>query len=734
VVRELYLDQNLTLERVIEAIGNDHGLHTSKKAFQRKLTKWGFMKNIPNEELKFMAIKGKRRLDEEGKETEFKRRCNTNSSFQDVAPDKIVAWLRKFGGKIDALDSNNPTPVNVQYATPTGSRANPSSGATPHSPSVSSSAMSWSPVHAVLQSRYTASPLDSSVMTLSPVLLSPFSESEYEERIRYFNELFQKVWTETKGTSRCFSFYRDARHGEAEPTSVRLQSWQGLDISAYLYRVDEARTLVFKSDYKSAKEAFFQCHDAFVHMLGEHHWLTIIAKFEATLMDLAGDASCSSSYAYRFLQECLACLNFERASYASLEDTTGFDLPKTLAVSQRLTIFWTQVVTMQAALKHLKGVLPNDHPQVRALQKNLDRKESHFKDHLYSQRFKASSYNQNFSKVQQRVFNATETEDLWQQTVDLAAHCAHVVSAEQAETLSRPNSSDPRPTDKTVARARHRVEGLKGAAFSFCGDHATAESLLSKVQKEAALEICPENKVHELLIYAEHKTREGEWHAMHELLEKACTMLLELDEFPLTTVSMFRQRLIILQQTSATKLTVDDQMFRMANSGSQQPYGLVPTSPVPSLATGAPTASSDSASSSSFISSDSPGSGDRHVTIRRSSSFDASWCDDDLLGPLKFSKSTDSTDSKGSKELGTTLHLSGSAISPHSTSKEEGTSVTEKEPDISSGEPQQPVPPQNLSSSSEQPENVDTGIYNGLTTDSWGQWPDQWDSLDDLYE
>ena len=65
---------------------------------KRKTDAWGFVKNIPNDEMQKMVRKRKRREDDLAKTTKFMRRRG-DGEFQEVAQDRLDTFQRRFGLK-----------------------------------------------------------------------------------------------------------------------------------------------------------------------------------------------------------------------------------------------------------------------------------------------------------------------------------------------------------------------------------------------------------------------------------------------------------------------------------------------------------------------------------------------------------------------------------------------------------------------------------------------------------
>jgi len=64
------------------------------RQLKRKTEEWGFVKNIPSEEMKTMVRKRKRRLEELGKATKFMRRHGAGD-FRDVSQERLDTFQRR---------------------------------------------------------------------------------------------------------------------------------------------------------------------------------------------------------------------------------------------------------------------------------------------------------------------------------------------------------------------------------------------------------------------------------------------------------------------------------------------------------------------------------------------------------------------------------------------------------------------------------------------------------------
>ncbi|KAJ9658994.1 hypothetical protein H2198_003423 [Neophaeococcomyces mojaviensis] len=266
-----------------------------------------------------------------------------------------------------------------------------------------------------------------------------------------------------------------------------------------------------------------------------------------------------------------------------------------LALTHRLTTFWTKIVTTQKAIAYLSTVLGSNHTQVLALQQALKKRENRWRQASYGHKPTDQSGSDDLEPVRDRLLEAT-AEDSLKRTLTVAAACEHVpVSQTGALENSRVLTSS--TAEAANARMSHRTKLFFGAMFSFGGHLQRAEDLLAQVQASPDVEVCPENKIHSLLFYAEHNTRKGDWHATKSIMRKLGGMWRDKTQpLPDSLKRYLRPRIKNILQAIASHLTCDD----------ASNYGLVASnvhqgSPVPSLAS-----SLTSSSVESEIFSDNP--------------------------------------------------------------------------------------------------------------------------------
>ncbi|KAH7327110.1 Clr5 domain-containing protein [Rhexocercosporidium sp. MPI-PUGE-AT-0058] len=72
-IYQLYVDQNMTLKETMDAMETNHGFKASLRKWKMKIKEWKFEKNLPANEMKFIAAKADKRKAEDGKETIFFR-------------------------------------------------------------------------------------------------------------------------------------------------------------------------------------------------------------------------------------------------------------------------------------------------------------------------------------------------------------------------------------------------------------------------------------------------------------------------------------------------------------------------------------------------------------------------------------------------------------------------------------------------------------------------------------
>lgn len=436
------------------------------------------MKNIPNNDMRVMAEKAKRRMEEDAKETRFKRRCATGE-FQDVPAEKVETWSKR--NHIDKRPRESPS--LSMYPAVYGPRTRSQS---------------------TLTQTFLLSGTPSRIAYTTPSRIGSSSTQERIQKSQEFNEEFLRIW--------CASKDSDIWKSHAEIPSrtfpeVSNRTWNGLDLSALLDLVDAGRTKIFLKQYGEAQQRFKQAATGFAHILGENHWLRILVEFEAALMNAASHPACIGTTGFRFLQEALSFLTIERQKYVQ-EDSALTELRKILGLLVRVGRFWTQVISQQKGVEYWEPILKADNVHVRALQRLLDE----MRDSWFERTYSHGSSNSDLEKVRLRVLDAAEFDQSAYRYQVFLNICEHV-SAEAAKLPEAFTTNTPTPEmvklrEEAKDRGKSRRETLRGALLSFSGRIESAGKLLRKTQHEMEIETCLEIKVHSFLFHAEHLTRE----------------------------------------------------------------------------------------------------------------------------------------------------------------------------------------------------------------------------------
>lgn len=108
-IRELYWEQDLPLDTVIQIFKSDYGFHATKKQWKSALERWDMFKNVKTDEMKAI-VRVKDRRDFEGKATEFWVR---DRLVPQVKIDRFKARVRRTGHT-----PAEATPLSVWYFTP----------------------------------------------------------------------------------------------------------------------------------------------------------------------------------------------------------------------------------------------------------------------------------------------------------------------------------------------------------------------------------------------------------------------------------------------------------------------------------------------------------------------------------------------------------------------------------------------------------------------------------------
>ncbi|KAL8960231.1 MAG: hypothetical protein Q9193_003028 [Seirophora villosa] len=112
-IKELYLDQNMTLAQTMKAMNEQYSFDASKKLYKTMFKEWNWSKNLSADAAQKMVEKSKRRKREENKDTVF---LYGGREVESHRLESTVARAKKGKVTIDLTDF--PTPEGVSYKTP----------------------------------------------------------------------------------------------------------------------------------------------------------------------------------------------------------------------------------------------------------------------------------------------------------------------------------------------------------------------------------------------------------------------------------------------------------------------------------------------------------------------------------------------------------------------------------------------------------------------------------------
>ncbi|CZR56270.1 uncharacterized protein PAC_06158 [Phialocephala subalpina] len=112
-IREIYIGQDKTLKETMQFFKQEHQFVKSERKWKEKMKEWGFVKNIPARDIRFMAAKAEKRQREEGKDSVFYR------NGIKVGHHKIENCKKQRISRSHILAPDIPdTPSHVEYHTP----------------------------------------------------------------------------------------------------------------------------------------------------------------------------------------------------------------------------------------------------------------------------------------------------------------------------------------------------------------------------------------------------------------------------------------------------------------------------------------------------------------------------------------------------------------------------------------------------------------------------------------
>ncbi|KAE9373665.1 hypothetical protein N431DRAFT_338661 [Stipitochalara longipes BDJ] len=315
----LYIDQDQSITEVAQNLKDKYGFDAGEKQFKRKVDEWGFTKNIASREMVKMVQKRKRREDEQGKATVFKRSRN-GVDFEVVAPVKLDRFQKR--NRLEELESGSESsgmPSNILYGTPSNNHT----------------------VHSIRRD----------VSTTLSRRHTPIGEMESLDGT---NKQVQQILERALNQPPC-------------PTSFQTMERWGRDGSR----------LVFQKRYSEAQKAFEEDAVKVAAWIGKRCWVAVGLRHEAAMMEAASHPGCPETLSLRFTQELSRRLMIEQQAYLALpsHEQSTTELQHIFATLVESTRSWTEVITSQKALEIWEPILGPNNRELTLIRKRLKEHE-----------------------------------------------------------------------------------------------------------------------------------------------------------------------------------------------------------------------------------------------------------------------------------------------------------------------------------------------------------------------
>jgi hypothetical protein len=338
-------------------------------------------------------------------------------------------------------------------------------------------------------------------------------------KINEFNCEFERIWsTESKGEIwKPLGRQENAMAGNEAGWS--LGPYNIHDAHTHL---DDGHASIFDGDYEASITSLEFARTGYAHILGDMHWLTIVASFETEMIKLVTSDANPREMNLRVRQLLYRHHTILRQNYSrglgvgSLEE-----LRKHLISLKTVSDYWTTVLVAQMAIKKWL-FLGTTHRTVVELRSGIDELRAKWQQsiEIEPQELDSNGLGNAFAsmmvlgdlKVQKRGASFLDICDRDRDILRRKLDALHSNDGSMAHAVICSE------LDKLYASRR---KTYSGAYYSFLGDFLSAEFFFRKGQETLHLETCSEIKIQRLFWHAEHKTRMQDWTGAQILLDQA---------------------------------------------------------------------------------------------------------------------------------------------------------------------------------------------------------------------
>jgi len=345
-------------------------------------------------------------------------------------------------------------------------------------------------------------------------------QEDYDKfKANEFNHEFERIWSPKSKAK----FWKPlGRQENAIASDEAGWSLGQHNIHETHTHLDVGHTSLFEGDYEASITSLELAKMGYAHVLGDMHWLTIVAGFETEMVKTV-----TFDVNPRELNQRIRQLLFRHHTILRQKYSRGLgvgsleDLKKHLISLKIVSGFWTTVLVAQMAIRKWL-FLGTSHRAIVELRSAIDELRA-----KWQQSIEIEPPEVDFSGIGNAFTSMMILGDL--KIEKRGASFLDICDKDQDILQQKLNALHSNDGSMAHAVIWNEVEKLyasrrktySGAYYSFLGDFKAAEYFFRKGQETLDLENSKELKLQRLLWYAEHKTRRQDWRGAQILLDQA---------------------------------------------------------------------------------------------------------------------------------------------------------------------------------------------------------------------
>jgi hypothetical protein len=345
-------------------------------------------------------------------------------------------------------------------------------------------------------------------------------QGDYDKfKANEFNHELERIWSNKSNPEFWKPLGRQENAIASDEAGWSVGTYNIHDTHTYL---DGGHASLFEGNYEASINSLELAKMGYAHVLGDMHWLTIAAGFEAEMFKLVTIDVNPRELNQRIRQLLFRHHTILRQNYCRGLGVRSLEEVKKHLISLKIVSdFWTTVLVAQMAIKKWL-FLGTSHRAIVELQSAIDELRAKWQQSIEIEPPEVDSSGVGNAFTGMMTLGDLKIEKRGASFLDLC---------DKDQDILRQKLNALHSNDGSMAHAViwNEVENLyasrrktySGAYYSFLGDFRAAEYFFRKGQETLDLENSREIKLQRLFWYAEHKTRTQDWRDAQILLDQA---------------------------------------------------------------------------------------------------------------------------------------------------------------------------------------------------------------------